>query len=310
MTKDQLVFKHKNGLSFVLDEEAKVVFTNPSILQQLGHPDVSHKTLVDYIPYGERDEFERLLKKCAQQPKEVFSVTFSLIAADGTISKPCTWEVVALPYGNSGVQYFGTSLNPAHTEALEMRSRLDAMINSTSDINMLLAPDLEILSFNDEAKNSIKDLYGRSLKIGENFDQFIVEGTKENFYGHVKRALSGMRSEEIVQISFPTNQKIWFHSKYFPAYDANGEIIGVSFNSSNIDRQQRMLNALTDVAHHHSHQIRRPVATILGLFQLIKIDQLTAENRSWFEHMRTATQELDAVIHQIVQETANLEYYE
>jgi signal transduction histidine kinase len=69
--------------------------------------------------------------------------------------------------------------------------------------------------------------------------------------------------------------------------DQHGEIIGVTINSSNIDESKRaelliqtQNKQLLKIAHLQSHQIRGPVATILGLLQLLNRNSLTPENAS------------------------------
>lgn len=60
---------------------------------------------------------------------------------------------------------------------------------------------------------------------------------------------------------------------------------------------------LFEIAFLQSHQVRRPVSSILGLIELIKKPPL---NYKVIEHLETAAKELDSVIHEIVQKTNEL----
>jgi PAS domain S-box-containing protein len=63
-------------------------------------------------------------------------------------------------------------------------------------------------------------------------------------------------------------------------------------------------NRLHSIANISSHELRRPVATILGLVNLFDKDDLQNPlNREIISHLHTSTQELDGVIHNIVEKT-------
>jgi PAS domain S-box-containing protein len=62
---------------------------------------------------------------------------------------------------------------------------------------------------------------------------------------------------------------------------------------------------LREIAWHQSHTIRRPVATILGLINLINKEEnaTEAEKKQYLNYLLETTQELDSVIHTIVEKT-------
>jgi HAMP domain-containing protein len=78
-------------------------------------------------------------------------------------------------------------------------------------------------------------------------------------------------------------------------------------NNSHLDKkvaerteELRAINKkLMDYAFFNSHKLRGPVATILGLMNLIKISNSTEEKLKCLELMETATDNLDRVIHEI-----------
>jgi len=75
-------------------------------------------------------------------------------------------------------------------------------------------------------------------------------------------------------------------------------------NQDSINDQNRRLQEIASIS---SHEIRRPVATILGLVNLF--DQKNLENplnREIIGHINITAQELDSVIHTIVEKTVHL----
>jgi len=67
-------------------------------------------------------------------------------------------------------------------------------------------------------------------------------------------------------------------------------------------------NKLKEIAQINSHDLRRPVTSILGLISLFNNDDLADENnKAVMEYLQKATQELDQVIHKIVSKTLETE---
>jgi signal transduction histidine kinase len=84
----------------------------------------------------------------------------------------------------------------------------------------------------------------------------------------------------------------------------------VTINSSNIDERKRaellirtQNEQLLKIAHMQSHQIRGPVATILGLLQLLNRESLTEENAELITCLDATAEKLDQTIRGIVQAT-------
>lgn len=195
----------------------------------------------------------------------------------------------------------------AEEKIWKSKSKLSAILDSTMDINMLLAPDYRIISFNRKAYESMR-VYFENLCLapGQNILDYILPGTETDFKKNFQAALHGKTVEVKIKLFFKPGLALWYQIKYMPVYDSNRNIIAVSFNSTNIDQQQRQYERLEEIASLYSHEIRRPVATILGLTQLINPHELSSENQEWFKYLRKTTLELDKVIHRIVKKTSDL----
>lgn len=75
-------------------------------------------------------------------------------------------------------------------------------------------------------------------------------------------------------------------------------------NQDNIKEQNKKLQEIASIS---SHEIRRPVATILGLVNLFDKKNMDSPlNREIIGHIDLTAQELDAVIHTIVEKTIHL----
>ncbi|MDB5016711.1 MAG: cph1 4 [Mucilaginibacter sp.] len=75
-------------------------------------------------------------------------------------------------------------------------------------------------------------------------------------------------------------------------------------NETRIMKQNEQLN---EIALINAHEIRRPVANILGLMQLFNKEMVRGKsNKEILQHLESATEELDSVIKSIIDKTAEL----
>jgi PAS domain S-box-containing protein len=88
--------------------------------------------------------------------------------------------------------------------------------------------------------------------------------------------------------------------------DENGvgkRMIGAMQDISTLKKQHERL---TEIALINSHEIRKPVATILGLMQLFKDLKNQNPDEQLLQHLESATKELDNVIKRIINKTEDL----
>jgi signal transduction histidine kinase len=93
---------------------------------------------------------------------------------------------------------------------------------------------------------------------------------------------------------------------FLPVRNDDGEIIGVAVNASDItERKQheeeiRVKNeAFQQIALMQSHQLRKPVASLKGLMDLIKNDESIVQS-DYYDMITTTVNELDEKILEIV----------
>jgi nitrogen-specific signal transduction histidine kinase len=193
---------------------------------------------------------------------------------------------------------------------LEAEVKLLAILNSTSENNLLLGRNYRGLSFNRSMEESVTQLYSRRLVPGQDFREYISEPMRPDCERSVSQALAGQTITVEREITLPGSSPAWYLFRYFPAVDQHGDVIGVTINSSNIDESKRaelLIQAQNEqvlkIAPLQSHQIRGPVATILGLLQLLNKNSLTPENAQLIHYLEITAAKLDETIHRIVEAT-------
>jgi hypothetical protein len=199
-------------------------------------------------------------------------------------------------------------LNTQYLEAKKAEIKLNSFFESSVSCHLLVGRNLEVLAFNKTFADIIRNTLGVEMEIGNDVNQYIDEKLMPEFLLNFKQALAG---KHIIDESatLRNNQKIWWNYDYVPAYDPEGEIIGVSYNAINISAvkvQQEESDAkdasLKAIAFIQSHELRRPVSSILGLMSLFKEDDYRASKEDMMM-LEQAVMELDGTIRKTVNHT-------
>lgn len=211
-------------------------------------------------------------------------------------------------YGADGklVEYFSIRNDITERKAQEeaitkSATLLRSILNSTSDIFVLLDKEKRILSANAHAENFLK---GRKSLDSSILDFFNLQKDLNGFFD---RALCGESVHEECLLTMLDGTRSWYKVRFNPAYKNAGQILGVSINLTNIQVKKsqelallRQNRALTEIAWVQSHEIRRPVASILGLVSLLSMKNEEEQTREIIEHLKVMACELDEKIGSIV----------
>jgi len=196
-------------------------------------------------------------------------------------------------------------LKEQYQEAKKAEIKLNSFFESSVSCHLLVSRDLKVLAFNKTLADIIRDTLGVEMHIGNDVNEYIDGLFMPEFLINFMEALSG---KHIINESamIRDNKKIWWNYDYVPAYDTDGEIIGVSYNAINISaikfQQEESIAkdaSLKAIAYIQAHEIRRPVSSIMGLMNIFKADDYTASKEDMMM-MERAVLELDEKIRQIV----------
>lgn len=196
-----------------------------------------------------------------------------------------------------------------HRELETSRQILKAIFDSIRSSIYLVAPDYRIIFFNKWARDGSMLLYGRDLFIGDSILNFRCEGDEEihqAFTENFEKALVS-KSPVVSECEMHyTAMSFWLRSEYTPVFD-EGKVIGVLLHFQNItDRKkyekqtEQQIQLLEHIAWMQSHQTRQPLASMLGLINILDKESLTPENRKVVNMMQDTALKLEHVIQQTV----------
>jgi len=272
----------------------------------------------------EEDLCRNAFVDCIAHPGEVIKLSPKKVGKRGDIHDT-EWEFIAITdedgqvTGAQGVGQDVTERNNAQKEIIWTKNNLEALINNTEDLIWSVDRDNRYMYMNQ----AFKDVYfkatgtipvkGDSIYQKDDFDEKIFKKWDDLY----KPAFNGTRYVAIDETIDPeTNEIIFAEVSFNPIYNSEGKITGVGCFARNITERIKINKAISDqnkrlqnIASISSHDLRKPVATMLGLINIIdKEDFYNPENKEIIEHLLTVGCEIDDVIRLIVDSsfTSNL----
>lgn len=183
----------------------------------------------------------------------------------------------------------------------EMANMLGAIYECTNEACTYINKNLKIVYSNKIAKQLCFQIFGREPKPNDNSIDFMLPQFHAEFMDYYHRVLN----HERIEVE-KTNGAGWWKFIIFPVYDLDNNMLGIAHNVQDITTQKlneieicNQNEQLKKIAWQQSHEVRKPVSTILGLINLIeskKENDITLE----LEYLKQAATELDNVIHEIV----------
>ena len=190
-------------------------------------------------------------------------------------------------------------------EASEIK--LKAIFDSSKDTHILVGKNLEILAFNKSAAEFARATYQKKLQLRDDIMDYTDPSLSVKFKSNFKLALTGKSTKKEWMLTTNKGLPSWKETSFLPVKNNSGEIIGVAINSIDITtrkQHEEQINkqneALTRIALVQSHDFRRPVACLLGIMDLMRMEKVDSD----YFHMLDATvKELDERICSIVKDS-------
>ena len=190
--------------------------------------------------------------------------------------------------------------------------RLNAILDSSTDSNILIDVNFKILSLNKVASNHIESAWDITPQIGDDMLKYVSGDGDDSFKENFEACFKGATIQIEKKLTFVEGVYKWYEITYFPVRDNENHLIGAAFNAKDIDvrkKQEKQINtqieSLKKIAWQHSHELRSPLTNIIGLTDFIqkKKQNLNPEEQStYLSKINESALKIDNVIHTIVHE--------
>jgi PAS domain S-box-containing protein len=185
--------------------------------------------------------------------------------------------------------------------------KLKAIFDSSKDTHILVGKNLEVLAFNKSASDFVRTTYKKKLSTGDCIIDYTDPGLIKQFTKNFAYALAGRVVKREWMLMPGTVYACWKETSFIPVKNGRGEVMGIALNSTDITtrkRQEEQIStqneALTRIAIIQSHELRRPVASLLGLMDLMKLEHI---DFGYFNILEITVNELDEKIRSIVKDS-------
>ncbi|MFS2189604.1 GAF domain-containing protein [Mucilaginibacter sp. Mucisp84] len=189
----------------------------------------------------------------------------------------------------------------------ESEMKLKAIFDSSKDTHILVGRNLEVMAFNKSASVFIRSLYNKKLANGDNIIAYTEPALVNSFSKYFAIALTGRSIKREWELLSGTPNACWKETSFIPVKNSSGEVIGVAINSTDITtrkRHEEQINiqkeALNRIAIIQSHELRRPVASLLGILDLMRMENI---DFGYFNIIEHTVNELDEKIRGIVKDS-------
>ncbi|MEO5644052.1 MAG: GAF domain-containing protein [Bacteroidia bacterium] len=202
-------------------------------------------------------------------------------------------------------------LKEQYISAKSTEIKLRSFFESSSSCHLLIGTNFEVLAYNKAHADFVMNTFGIKFKTGMKVTDYIHKNYIADFSTNYFKALAGHSIQFERKLEYP-DKTVWWDLCFDPARNQEGEIIGVSYNSTDItkrkEQEEKLLEqneSLRKIAFIQSHELRRPVASIMGLMNVIKLYNKDKDIKE-LHLMGEAVAELDAKISMVMDSMINV----
>ncbi|MBK0378661.1 GAF domain-containing protein [Mucilaginibacter segetis] len=281
---DLLLDKQHCNNPLVINEPHVRFYAGAPLITKEGHA-IGSLCVVDMLPRNINEKQKKSLKTLARQVVNLMELNWSLTTLDEKHKKE---QEHALTISESEL-------------------KLKAVFDSTEDTHILINKECEIIAFNRSAEVFIYNNYRQQIREGDSIFDYTEPAMLRQFKKYINIAFTGRAIKREWQLMAGTALECWKITSFIPVKNNDGEVIGVSLNSADVTHRKKQEEyikiqnaALQRIAIIQSHELRRPVASLLGIMDLLRMEKI---NFSYFDMMEVTVNELDRKIRGIVKDS-------
>ncbi|GEM_PF-6641165 len=209
-----------------------------------------------------------------------------------------------------------TELRKRQSDLERLKQNTEALINTTEDHIWSVDNDFKILSANKNYLEYLSKMAAKPIKTG---DSALINTNHPdhhtNWESLYSSALKGEEVQKLIEEKHDGKEVIYSVHLY-PIYNQRKIITGVACYSYDATERLTYLRTvekqnqrLQEIAWLQSHVLRAPLARIMGLVDLIDMEQATLKDDTslYLKHIMDSAQEMDKVVRDITDKTKEFE---
>jgi PAS domain-containing protein len=155
--------------------------------------------------------------------------------------------------------------------------KLQSSLFSATESILFLDPNFIVLHFNLLAGHQFQAKFQKTLNIGVDYRQYLLDSNADLFKENFQKAINGNQTSISIENSIiGSSENNWIQLSFIPVYDEAKNLLGISVVSIDIhetklaeeDNSEYALK-LKEITWRQSHLIRAPIANLLGITKLL-----------------------------------------
>jgi PAS domain S-box-containing protein len=277
----------------------------------------------EVIPVEDRDIIEKHYP--VMNAGERFTIEHRIITKTGEAKWVETKITPTLDKNKKLIRIDGLTIDITETKRKEIslrnaRANLKNILDNTDTAYILFDNKINVLSYNHLAKYLVKYIVGVNIKEGMHGTAFLNGQRKTRFRKNVERILRTRQAIKYeTQIVATDGKENWLSVSMYPIFNDEKELLGLSMAFNNItelkNSELERIRISNDLIQRNkdleqftyiiSHNLRAPVANILGLSVLIRHPNTNRKVKGeCLKGLETSVKRLDGVVsdlNQIIQ---------
>lgn len=310
--KDPINYLSDNTLLLSFNEDFDVLSANDTFLGLTGlsKDDLARLNFFQHlckeVPMYILDELQYLLKQ-----QKSWNGNFAFPNAKGT---PMWYHTNIIPSRDETGQYIGFQLiatvgkseQSMITERDSTESWMNAIFNDEDEANIMVGLDLQVIEFNATAYEFMSWYTHKELRLNEAVSQYFEESFSKTFVALFHKAKNGQRQKFCRTFKNLGGYEKIFEMELKPVSNSEGLIMGVILNSTditeevNLEKRIRVSEKkLDDIAFINAHEVRAPLASILGLLNLLDFESVDESGKLILSHLKKSSSNLEKIVHKV-----------
>ncbi|SKB41398.1 PAS domain S-box protein [Daejeonella lutea] len=296
---------------YALNRNWEVTYFNKTAERVLGctRKEIIGKNLWEFFPESKNGRFYTEYSRAMNEGISVhFEECYAPLGVWGSMHVYPTRDGIAVYFVDI------TEQKKIQEKILRDEENLRAIINNTSDLIWSIGLDYEFISANNAFWERLEQKTGR--KVSQLIEGDFERETMEEFSEYYNRCFAG-EAFKIIREDKMEGRIIFEEISFNPILDKNRQVVGVSTFARDITKQhlytqmiEKQNEQLRKIAWIQSHELRAPVANILGLLPLFDRTNLTnPDDLEFFSLMEKAATKMDEIVKKITDETITVEDY-
>jgi PAS domain S-box-containing protein len=278
--------------------------------------EVSSEFFIERVHPDDRERI-RISTREAIRSSRFYSSEHRILRKDGqTRIVQNNAEVIRDPITLKAIKMIGvvqdiTEIKSAQMALAKSEANLSSIVHNTELAYVLLDNDLTIRFYNEPANAGFLREAGKQLMLGSNVLDYFTGDRRNRLIDTCKKVLAGGKVNYETSFTSENGVILWYDNLNTPVKDSDGQILGMILSRTDIT-ERKLLELerenitedliqrnkdLEQFAYITSHNLRGPVANILGSVNILQEEDLgKTEKKVFLSVLKQSVDKLDTVI--------------